>query len=122
MHYDNVFELLISVVFSVRPKLRGLGTKAQELVIHLSLVEGETIPYFHLIDLEIRSELVLMRYKTGKINKLTGKCIMELSKLKHLQRYMNYFDLYFRRFECQPQSKQLSIIFTPPMEVIFETI
>ena len=32
---------------------------------------------------------------------------------------MTYFELDFRRFERQPQSDQLSIIFTPSMEVIF---
>ena len=41
--------------------------------------------------------------------------------MKHIQHYMNYFQLDFRRFERQPQSEQFSIIFTPPMELIFET-
>ena len=35
---------------------------------------------------------------------------------------MPYFERYFIRFECHPQSNQLSIIFTPPMELIFETL
>ena len=47
---------------------------------------------------------------------------MELSKLKYIQPYMNYFDLYFRRFECNTQSNELSITFTPSMENIFETL
>ena len=32
-------------------------------------------------------------------NDLTGKYIMELSKLKQLQRYMNKFELEYREFE-----------------------
>ena len=47
---------------------------------------------------------------------------MELSKLKHIQRYMNSFELQFRRFERQPQRDQLSNIFTPKIEEIFETL
>ena len=47
---------------------------------------------------------------------------MELSNLKHLQCYMNSFEIDFRRFESQPQSYQLSITFTPSMEIIFETL
>ena len=35
---------------------------------------------------------------------------------------MTYFEIYYKRFEHQPQSNQLSIIFTPSMEVIFETL
>ena len=47
---------------------------------------------------------------------------MELSNLKHLQRYMNSFEIDFKRFERKPQSDQRSIILTPSMELIFETI
>ena len=47
---------------------------------------------------------------------------MELSKMKNIQRYMIYFEIYFRRFGRQPKSDQLSIIFTPSMEVIFDNI
>ena len=47
---------------------------------------------------------------------------MELSKIKNPQHYMNLFELGFRRFELQPQSNQLSIIFNPSMELIFETL
>ena len=47
---------------------------------------------------------------------------MKLSKFKHLQCYMTSFDIEFRRFDRQPQSNQLSIIFIASMEVIFETI
>ena len=45
-----------------------------------------------------------------------------MSNMKLLQHYMNSLDLDFRRFERQPQSNQLSIIFTPSTELIFETI
>ena len=121
MQYDNVFEPLIAAVLSVSPQ-RGLVPKAQYLVIPFRICEGWPIPDFHLRALAIRSELVLMQYKTGHINNLIGKYIMELSKLKHLQRYMTSFELDFRRFERQSQSDQLSNIFTPSMEVILETL
>ena len=65
MKYDNVFELLIEVVFAMSPQLVGLGTKSQYLVIPFRLGEGEPLSDFHLRYLAIRSELVLMRYQTG---------------------------------------------------------
>ena len=42
--------------------------------------------------------------------------------MKHLQRYMASFEQYYRRFERQSQSNQLSIVFIPSAEVIFETL
>ena len=60
------------------PQLRGFGHNAQYLVITFRLGEGEPLPYFHLISLAIRSELVLTIYQTVQINKITGKYIMEL--------------------------------------------
>ena len=122
MHCDNVFELIIAAVFATSPQLGGLGPKYQDLVIPFCLRDGERLPDFHLGSLSIKSELVLMRYQTGQINKLTEKYIMELSKMKHIQGYINAFELDFRRFERQPQSGQLSIISTPSMEFIFENI
>ena len=47
---------------------------------------------------------------------------MELSKLKHIQRYMTSFAIDFRRFEFQPKINQLSSIFNFLMEMIFETL
>ena len=73
MHNDNGFELLIGFVLSMSPQLGGLGPKYQDLVIPPRLGEGEPLPDFHLRALEIRSEIVLMRYKTGQINNLTRK-------------------------------------------------
>ena len=119
IHYNNGVELLISVIFSMIPQLGGLGPKAQSLVMNFCLGEREYLPYFHLIYLAIRSGLVLMRFQTVQINILTGKYIMKLTNLKHLQCYVTSFDLDFRRFERKPQSNQLSIIFTPRMEIIF---
>ena len=63
-----------------------------------------------------------MRYQTVHINNFTGKYIMELSNMKHLQCYMTSFYIDFRLLEHQPQKYQLSIIFTPSMEVILETL
>ena len=55
------------------PQLGGIEPKAQELVIPFRLGEEETIPYFNLRYLAIRSELVLMKYQTVQINKPTVK-------------------------------------------------
>ena len=84
------------------PQVGGLVTKAQDLVIPFCLGEGDSIPDFHIRSLAIRSELVLMKDQTGQINNLTGKFIMKISELKHLQRYMNSFEIDFRRFERNP--------------------
>ena len=40
MHYENGFELLITVVFNTRPQLWGLVTKSQDLLIPFCLGEG----------------------------------------------------------------------------------
>ena len=63
-----------------------------------------------------------MKDQTGYINNLTGNYIREMSNLKHLQPYMTSFELDFRKFECQSQSDQLSIILTPSIELIFEAL
>ena len=88
MHYDNGFEIIIAVFLYMIPQLKVLGPKAQDLVISLYLGEGESLPYFHLRSLAIRSELILTINQTGHIRNLTVKDTMELSKLKHLQCYM----------------------------------
>ena len=91
MNIDIVFDLLISVVFAMSPQIGVLEPKSQDLVISFCLGEGENIPQFHLRALQIRSEIFLLQDQTGKINNLTGKYIMEISKLKHIQRYMSPF-------------------------------
>ena len=40
MNNDNIFDLLITVVFAMIPKLVGLVTKAQDLVISFCISEG----------------------------------------------------------------------------------
>ena len=47
---------------------------------------------------------------------------MELSKLKHLRRYMTPFALDYRKFECIPQIQQLSITSNLTIEEVFETL
>ena len=47
---------------------------------------------------------------------------MELSKLKHLQRYMTPFEIDYIMFEHWPQSKRLYLTFNPSIEEIFETL
>ena len=73
MNNDNGFYLLIAAVFSTSTQLVGLGHKDQDLVIPFFLSEGENLPYFHHRALEIRNELILIKYQKGQINKLTGK-------------------------------------------------
>ena len=85
MHYDNLFELIIAVVFAMSPELVELGPKSQDLVIPFRLGEGEPLPDFHRRALAIGSDIELIRYQKGHVNNLTGKYIMELPKLKHLQ-------------------------------------
>ena len=76
MHYNNIFELLIAVFFSMSPQLILLGPKSQYLLIPFRLDEGEPLPDFHLRALAIRSEILIIRDQTGQINNLTGKVIM----------------------------------------------
>ena len=47
---------------------------------------------------------------------------MELSKLKHLQRYINAFEQEYKNFERNPQIHQLSTIFKFKIEQVFETL
>ena len=107
MNNDNGFDLIIAVVFVMSPQQVGLGPKAQYVVIPFRLGEVETLPEFHLRSLTVRSELDLFQDQTGQINNLTGKYIMDMSKLKHLQRYMTPFELDYRIFEFQPKIQQL---------------
>ena len=93
-----VFVLLIVVVFSMIPQLEGLVPKAQYLVMLCFLSEGETLPEFHFRVLTIRRESDLLKYQTGQRINLTEKYIMEMSKLKHTQRYMTPFEMDHRRF------------------------
>ena len=66
MNNYNGFGLLIDVVFDMIPQLEGLGPKPQDLVISYCLVEGETLPKFHLRSLHIRSEMFLLQDETRK--------------------------------------------------------
>ena len=89
---------------------------------YISLYEGENLPQLYLRALHIRSENFLLQDKTGQINNLTGKYIMEISKLKHLQRYMTTFELHDRKFERLPKIHQLSTLLHYTTEEVFETI
>ena len=42
MHYDNGFELIIAIDFSMIPQLRGIRAKYQDLMILFRLGEGES--------------------------------------------------------------------------------
>ena len=52
---ENGLDILIGAVFATSPQLWGLGPKYQDLVIYFCLVGLETLPQFHLRDLQIRS-------------------------------------------------------------------
>ena len=43
--------------------------------------------------------MYLLNHKIGQTNNLTGKYIMELSKWKHLQLYMNTFEPEYRKVQ-----------------------
>ena len=90
---DNGFDFNISVVFKISTKLGGLGTKSQDLVIYFCLGEGEKLPQLHLRALQEQNETFMLKDETEQINNLTGKCIMEISKSKHLQCYKTNFEL-----------------------------
>ena len=64
----------------------------------------------------------MLKDETGKINNLTGKYIMELSKLKHHQCYMTKFELDYRKFEQLPKRHQLSTTIHIKIEELIETI
>ena len=98
------------------PQLGVLGTKAQDFVISSRLGEGEKIPQLHLRALHIIGEILLLQDKIGQINNLTGKYIMELSKLKQLKRYMILFELDYIKFEGLPKIHQLYTIFNSTIE------
>ena len=78
MNNNNIFDLLIAVVFGMSPQLGGLGPKSQDLVILFFIGEGENPHQLNLRALHIRSENFLLQYKTRQINNLTGKYIMEM--------------------------------------------
>ena len=85
MNKDNVYDLLIAVVFAIIPQLGGLGPKSQDLVISLHIGEVEIVTKFYPSAVQIRSEMFLLQDETGRINNPTGEHIMLLSKLKHLK-------------------------------------
>ena len=47
---------------------------------------------------------------------------MDMSKSKHLQQYMNKFELDYRKFERLPQIQQLSTTFNSAIEEVFGTL
>ena len=86
MNNDNGFDLLIVVVFAISPQLGGIEPKDQNLVISSQPGEIETLQQFHLRSLHIRIKNFLLQDEIGQINNLAGKNIMEISKLKNIQR------------------------------------
>ena len=122
MNSDNVFDLLIYVLFTMITQLGGLGHKVQDLVISFRLGKVKTLPQLHLRALQTRSDFFLLQDDTVQINNLTGKYIMELSKLKYLQWYITTFELDYRNFESLPQIHQLYTIFNSTIEKVFETL
>ena len=93
IHYKNICELLIAFFLAMSPQLGGLGPKYYDLLILFRLGEGGPTSDFQLRDLAIRSEIVFMIDQTGHINNITGKYTRKLSNMKHLQQFMNSFEL-----------------------------
>ena len=81
------------------PQPGGLGTKAQDIVIKFCLEKEENHLKLHLRALKSRRKIYLFNDEKVQTNNLTYKYITDLSKLKHLQCYMNKFELEYRKFE-----------------------
>ena len=96
MNLDNLFDLLVDIVFVMIPQIGGIWPKAQDLVIYFHLSKGETLLKYHLRYLQAKSENFLLNDKTEQKKNLAGKYIMELSKLKNLQCYTTKFELEYR--------------------------
>ena len=82
----------------------------------------KNLPQFHLRALQVRSKHFLLKYKTVQINNFTSKYTMKLSKTKHLQCYMNKFELEYRNIMRLPQIIHLSTTFLLILKSVFETI
>ena len=81
MNNYNGFDLFIFFVFNMSHQLVGIGPEPQDLLIYFHLGEGKNLPQFHLSSLQIICKLFLLQDQTAQINNITGKYIMELSKL-----------------------------------------
>ena len=100
MNPDNGFNLLVALVFVMIPQNGNLWTKYQDLVIPFCFIERKTVPQLYIRALQEISETLLLNYKTGQTNILTGKYIMYLSKLKHIQSYKNKFELEYKKLNA----------------------
>ena len=65
MNNENVFDLLIAVVFAMIPWLGGIGPKAQDLVIYFCLGEGRIIPQLHLTPKSCIAAFIWSVYRRG---------------------------------------------------------
>ena len=74
---DKLFDILVSIFFSMSHQLGSIGTKAQNLVAPFQLTEGESLPNFHLQYLQVRIKNYILNDKAGQ-KTFTGKYIMEL--------------------------------------------
>ena len=63
MKNDNVFDILVVIVFDMIPQLGCIGHKYQDLVTPFQLKKGESLPYFHLWDFQARSKIYLLNDK-----------------------------------------------------------
>ena len=68
MNNDTIFGLLVAYVFSLIPKLGGIGTKDQYLVTLFEPIEGESIPDFHLPALQGKREIYVLDENIGNKN------------------------------------------------------
>ena len=92
MNNNNVYDLLVAVGFAMSFYICDIWPKSQDLVAPFKILKSESLPDFYMYDIQSRSNICLLSYNIYQKNFLTHKYIIKLSKIKHLQRYMTYFE------------------------------
>ena len=109
MNHYNWFDIFVAFFFSVSPQIVSIRPKDYELVTSFQLIESELPPDLHLRALQSRSKIYLLNDNKCQKKNIAGIYIMEISKIKHLQHYMTYFEIYCITLGSNPQIYQLSI-------------
>ena len=92
MNLDNLFDLLVAVVFSMSPQIGVIRPKHQDLLVYYLLGEVETLSQSYQRKLQGTSKLSLLNNKTQQTTNLVGKYTTEISILKHLQHRITTFE------------------------------
>ena len=98
-----------------------LEPNIKTLWYNFALVKGE-LYHNYTLDIFRPENIFLFNDETGQVKNHKGKYIMELSKLKRLQCYINTFELKYIKSECNPQRHQFSTTFHHTIEELFETL